>query len=117
VSRHLLAVLIPPLAICRYGCAGCCAAPIAVFWIAGIIGVIYGFLGGPADLDHISWPTVLLGTGLWSIAVLWTLTVLRSVADDQADPRCQQKRSSLCTIVTPSDQSGNPLDEIKKFSN
>jgi len=117
MSRTLLAIIIPPLAVCRYGCAGCCAAPIGVFWIAGITGIIYGFFGGPAGLDHISWPTMLLGTGLWVIAILWALTVLRGIEDDQADPKCQNKRSNICRIVTPEDQSADPLDEIKKFTN
>lgn len=117
MPRNLLAILVPPLAVCRYGCAGCCAAPIGVFWIAGIVGIVYGFFGGPAGLDHISWATTLLGCGLWIIAILWAYTVLRGVADDQGDPKCQQKRSNICRIVSANDQSGDPLDEVKKFSN
>ena len=68
MQRTTLSILIPPLAVCRYGCAGCCAAPIGVFWLAGITSIIYGYYGGPAALETVSWTTVLLGVGLWAIA-------------------------------------------------
>ena len=116
MTRNLLAILVPPLAVCRYGCAGCCAAPIGVFWIAGIVGIIYGFFGGPAGLEQISWTTTLLGVGLWVIAVLWTFTVLRGIEEDEGDPKCQQKRSNVCRMVSPNEQTNDPLDEVKKFS-
>ena len=51
MQRTTLSILIPPLAVCRYGCAGCCAAPIGVFWLAGITSIVYGYLGGPAGLE------------------------------------------------------------------
>lgn len=117
MSRTGLSILIPPLAVCRYGCAGCCAAPIAVFWLAGITGIVYGFLGGPAALETTSWTTVLLGIALWCIATVWARTAIRGVDADLSDPRCEQKRSPLCRIVKPGDDDKNPLDEIKKFSN
>ena len=31
MKRKLLAILAPPVAVCRYGCAACCEAPIGVF--------------------------------------------------------------------------------------
>jgi len=116
VRRKLTAALAPPLAVCQYGCAGCCAAPIGVFWITGIVSIIYGFLGGPAGLDSISWTTVMLGLALWGIAAVWAETTIRSVEEDQADPNCKAKSSSsLCRIVRPGLDESNPLDEIKKF--
>lgn len=117
MSRYLLASIFPPLAVCRYGCAGCCAAPIGVFWLAGVVSIIYGLFGGPAGHDHISWATVLLGIGLWVIAIFWALNVIKGVSDDKSDPQCSQKRSNLCSIIATEEQTGNPLDEVKKFTN
>jgi hypothetical protein len=113
MQRTTLAILVPPLAVCRYGCAGCCAAPIGVFWLAGISSIIYGYRGGPAGLDTISWTTVLLGVGLWLIASVWAIMAIRGVKDDE----CQRKRSSVCRMVAPGQHDSNPLDDIKKFSN
>ncbi|MGD8925678.1 MAG: hypothetical protein PVG20_02440 [Thioalkalispiraceae bacterium] len=115
MKRILLTFLVPPVAVCRYGCAGCCAAPIGVMWIAGIVGIIYGFAGGPADTDTVSWATVGLGILLWMIAVVWGVTVVRGVNDDKADPKCQQKRSTLCSIVK-SDDDSDPMSDIKNLT-
>lgn len=113
MQRTTLSILIPPLAVCRYGCAGCCAAPIGVFWLAGIVSLIYGYLGGPADLETISWTTVLLGVALWAIASVWARMAIRGVQDDE----CKRKRSTLCRVVTPGTDDHDPLDDVKKFSN
>lgn len=111
--RTALSILIPPLAVCRYGCAGCCAAPIGVFWLAGIVSIIYGYLGGPTGLDTVSWVTILLGVVLWAIATVWAIMAIRGVKDDE----CQRKRSTVCRMVTPREDEADPLDDIKKFSN
>jgi len=113
MQRTTLSILIPPLAVCRYGCAGCCAAPIGVFWLAGITSIIYGYFGGPASLPTVSWTTVLLGIGLWVIASVWARTAIRGVKADE----CKQKRSTVCRVVNPNSDDTDPLDEIKKFSN
>jgi len=112
MQRTTLAILVPPLAVCRYGCAGCCAAPIGVFWIAGIVSIVYGYFGGPAGLEGVSWATVLLGLGLWLIASVWAGMAIRGVKDDE----CKRKRSNVCRMVSP-DQDSDPMDDIKKFSN
>jgi hypothetical protein len=112
MQRTTLSILVPPLAVCRYGCAGCCAAPIGVFWLAGIISIVYGYFGGPAELSTISWTTVLLGLGLWTIASVWALTAIRGVKDDE----CKRKRSTVCRVVNPSKDDSDPMDDIKKFS-
>lgn len=112
MQRTTFSILVPPLAVCRYGCAGCCAAPIAVFWLAGIVSIIYGFLGGPASLETVSWTTVALGVGLWLIATVWARMAIRGVTDD----KCQRKSSSICRIVMPSDDEHDPLEDIKKFN-
>jgi len=115
VRRKTLAILIPPLAVCRYGCASCCAAPIAVFWITGIVGIVYGFMGGPASLPSVSWITVGLGVGLWALASIWAETTIRGVEADRQDPKCQQNNSNICRIVRPRLDESDPLDEVKKF--
>lgn len=114
MKRRLLTYLIPPFAVCRYGCAGCCAAPIGVMWIAGIIGIIYGFAGGPALEAAVSWVTVGLGVALWVIAVIWAMTVVRSMDDDKANPKCQQKKSTVCNIVNNDDD--DPMADINKLT-
>lgn len=108
--RQILTVLAPPLAVCRYGCARCCAAPISVFWLSGISAIVYGFLGGPANLATVSWTTVLLGIALWVIASVWAGTVIRTVDD----PSCGKNQSPLCQIIGPQNDD-NPLDNVKKF--
>ncbi|MFO7603231.1 MAG: hypothetical protein R6X06_05380 [Gammaproteobacteria bacterium] len=115
MKRKALAVLIPPLAVCRYGCASCCAAPIGVFWITGIIGIVYGYLGGPAALETVSWVTMGLGLVLWALAAIWAETTIRGVEADQADPKCQGNASTVCRIVRPKPDESDPMDEIKKF--
>ncbi len=115
IKRNLLALVVPPLAVCRYGCAGCCAAPILVFWITGIVGMIYGLFGGPADLPGVSWTTVGLGAVLWAISVAWALTTLRNVASDESDPKCESKVSTFCRVVHTSSDDADPFDEVRKF--
>ena len=113
MQRTTLSILVPPLAVCRYGCAGCCAAPIGVFWLAGIVSIIYGFVGGPASLNTVSWTTVSLGIVLWAIASVWARMAIRGVTDDE----CKHKRSTVCRMVSPGVDESNPLDDVKKFSN
>lgn len=108
--KRILAVLIPPLAVCRYGCAGCCAAPIAVFWLTGIGGLVYGYYGGPAHSDGISWYTLGLGLALWGIAAVWALITLQN-ADDE---RCRKKPNPLCSKLILGQDESDPLDEIRK---
>jgi len=109
MKRALLTILTPPFAVCKYGCAGCCAAPIAVFWITGIVGIAYGLVGGPANLMGPSWNTVLLGVTLWGIAVMWTAITIRSAGDDV----CVERNNELCRKILPSDET-DPFDEIRK---
>ena len=115
MNRLMFSMLAPPLAVCRYGCAGCCAAPIAVFWITGIGAILYGFAGGPAQLAMVSWPTVGLGILLWAIAAVWAMTAIRGVEGDASDPKCEKKASTVCRIVPPSANDSDPLDEANKF--
>ncbi|UCE89900.1 MAG: hypothetical protein JSW10_03485 [Pseudomonadota bacterium] len=115
MNRFVLASLIPPLAVCRYGCAGCCAAPIAVFWITGIVSLVYGYFGGPSGVDQVSWGTMGLGVVLWAIAAVWANMTIRTVADDLGDPKCENRASTICRIVPPHLDDSDPMDELKKY--
>ncbi len=111
-KRTLISLLIPPLAVCWYGCSRCCAAPIGVFWLTGMGGIVYGLLGGPAGLPTISWTTVLLGIGLWGLAFIWAATVMQNTDD----PKCTKKPSPLCKVVGGNDHDdANPLEDVKKY--
>lgn len=110
MNRVALAVTAPPLAVCRYGCAGCCAAPIAVFWIAGIVSLIYGYYGGPLNVAGISWYTMGLGVVLWAIAGVWATLTVRLVDED----KCRKKSSPLCGRIAPGADEHDPMDEVRK---
>ncbi len=110
-KRIFLTLLAPPLAVCRFGCARCCAAPIAVFWLSGIGAIVYGVLGGPANLATTSWTTVLLGVGMWVLAAIWALTVIKTIDD----PNCKPNRPSLCAAFGSHSTDSNPLDDVKKY--
>lgn len=112
MKRRVLALLAPPIAVCRFGCAGCCAAPIGVFWIAGLVSIIYSFFGGPAELEDFSAGTFLLGVILWGIAATWAELTINGI---DADDQCDKNSSSLCRIVKPTLDDSDPMDEIKKF--
>jgi len=115
VKRSIMALLVPPIAVCRYGCAGCCAAPIGVFWIAGIISIIYAFFGGPAGVEGVSLGTLTLGATLWGIAAVWAENVIKGVEADEKDPKCEASASTVCRIVRPRSDESDPMDEVKKF--
>lgn len=115
MRRKILAFFAPPLAVCQYGCASCCVAPIFVFWLASIGSVIYAFVGGPAGLSEFSWGTFALGIILWAIAVIWAETVIKGVNDDLEDSQCDGKASSICSIVSSKSNEVDPLDEVNKF--
>lgn len=111
MKRSALSLLVPPYAVCRYGCAGCCAAPIAVFWLAGITGIIYGaFFGGPLGLQTISWNTVGLGALLWAIAAVWSSVTVHTVDDD----RCAKRTAPICNKIVPRADEQDPFEEVRK---
>ncbi len=112
MQRRILALIAPPVAVCRYGCASCCAAPIGVFWIAGLISMIYAFFGGPAGLEDFSSGTFILGAILWTLAAIWAELTINGI---QANDQCDHHSSSFCRAIKPELDDTNPLDEIKKF--
>jgi hypothetical protein len=110
MKRTILAILVPPFAVCRYGCAGYCAAPIGLFWLAGIVSIVYSFYGGPLGVEGISWTTLLLGIVMWVIATVWARDVIKGVDED----KLQTKTSSLCRMVKPSVDDHDPFEDIRK---
>lgn len=117
MRRGLFALLAPPLAVCRYGCAGCCAAPIGVFWIAGVTSLIYSLYGGPTGGPGISVPTLGLGVLLWVIASVWARYTIQGVAQDQdcAEKGNGGRLSTWCRMVQPRLDETDPFDEVKKI--
>ena len=115
MKRSILALAVPPLAVCRYGCAGCCAAPIGVFWLAGIISIIYAFFGGPLGTEGISLGTLALGVVLWAIATIWAENVIKGVTADETDKKCETGAGSVCRLVQPQLDDSDPMEEVKKF--
>jgi len=115
MQRKILALFTPPVAVCHYGCASCCVAPIFVFWLASIGSIIYAFFGGPSGLEGFSWGTLALGIILWAIAVAWAETVIKGVNDDLADTKCEGTKSSFCSIVSSNSPETDPLDEVNKY--
>lgn len=112
MKRAALILFTPPVAACKFGCAGCCAAPITVFWLTGIVSIGYGFVGGPGNLMGPSWNTIALGLVLWGIASIWTAITIRS-ANEQ---KCESRSSPLCNkiINPPSADESDPFDEVRK---
>jgi hypothetical protein len=110
MKRALLTLLTPPFAVCKYGCAGCCAAPITVFWLTGMVAIVYGSVGGPTNLMAPSWNTVLLGLALWGIASVWAELTIRGADDD----RCAERNSTLCHQILSRDDESAPFDEVRK---
>jgi hypothetical protein len=112
MKRLLLTLLAPPVAACRYGCAGCCAAPITVFWLTAIVSMVYGVAGGPANLMAPSWNTVGLGVVLWAIASVWTALTIRGASASPA--RCEGRNNPICERIVPDADEPDPFDEARK---
>ncbi len=110
MKSYITATLIPPVGACRYGCGTSCAAPITVFWLFGVISVVYGLLGGPTNEPGTSWYTVGLGLVMWGIAAVWTLATLQGVEAD----RCHDLWSPKAHRIQPCDNETDPLEEVKK---
>lgn len=91
MGKGLFTLFVPPMAVYRYGCAGYCAAPIGVFWIAGIASLVYSLEGGPVGNHETNWVIVELGIVLWAIASAWTWTTIERTQRDQGGVSGQNK--------------------------
>jgi len=107
MKRAALTLLAPTVAVCRFGCASCYAAPITVLWLAGIVAIIFGFLGVPVRLTGTSWSTVVLGLALWGIASLWTAIAIRG--SDEA--QCDSPDSPVCHTINPGTDESDSRNE------
>lgn len=110
ISRYTTSLLVPPIGACQDGCGSSCAAPVTVFWLFGVVSVVYGFLGGPMGEPGVSWYTVGLGLAMWGIAAVWSMLTIRGW---QAD-RCQGVLSPRDHRVEAKESEADPFDEVKK---
>ena len=110
MKKHLTVALLPPVGAVRYGCGSACAAPVTVFWLFGMVSIVFGLFGGPTGEDGISWVTIALGFGMWGISAVWALVTMRGESG-AADP---------ASVSRSRDRTGrHPLgdasfDEVKK---
>jgi hypothetical protein len=74
-----------------------------VFWLAGIVSMIYGSAGGPANLMGPSWSTIGLGAILWSVASVWAALATRGSDADG----CTGGTSALCSGMQPKSTDGS----------
>lgn len=110
MKRYITSTLIPPVGACRHACGTNCAAPVTVFWIFGIISVVYGLLGGPTNAPGIDWYTVGLGVLMWGISATWTVLTIRGVEAD----RCHDAWSPKDRKIDANVDEKDPFEEIGK---
>lgn len=105
-----LGYLVPPLAVYRKGSAAMCTGPIAVFWLTGIVSLLYGLEGGPLNDGEISWALLGLGVLLWIIAAVWARLVTSGVDEDTLGTKLSTRK----TQVDPENYTSDPMDELRK---
>jgi hypothetical protein len=110
MKRAALTLLAPTVAVCRFGCASCYAAPITVLWLAGIVAIVFGFLGGPVSLTVAGWSAVALGLALWGMASLWTAIAIRG--SDEA--RCDRPDRPVCHTINSDTDESDPRNQIRR---
>lgn len=110
LKRYVTSALLPPVGACRFGCGTNCSAPVTVFWLFGVVSVVYGLLGGPMGEPGISWYTIILGLVMWGIAAVWTMLTIQGVETD----RCHGLLSTRDRHVEPDETELDPFEEIKK---
>ena len=80
--RTLLTLIAPPVAVGHYGCVSCTAAPIGVFWLAGLANIGYGLTDGALDGLLGAGGLIAAGILLWLIAAIWAQLVIHGVESD-----------------------------------
>ena len=110
IRRYTMSLLVPPIGAFRYGCGSNCAAPVTVFWLFGVVSVVYGFLGGPMGEPGVSWYTVGLGLAMWGIAAVWSMLTIQGVEVD----RCDGVLGPRDHRVESKESEAGPFDEVKK---
>ncbi|MGV6859261.1 MAG: hypothetical protein ACWA5X_09820 [bacterium] len=110
--RNISSILVPPMAVCRYGCAGCCAAPIATVWIAGIVLLGFHFFGSPHLNELVEIGSLFFGIAAIATSIMWARLTLAQV--DRDGCKETNKRSSLCKIIPPS-YDNDPLEDVERM--
>ena len=116
MHRYLLGLLLPPVAICRYGCAGCCALPISVFWIGGITALTYFLFHAAPEHTWLHQGSLILGVAMIAISVVWTLLTLNRVIRDGCE-QSESKNKKFCggTTTRYSEYEEDPLEEVQRL--
>jgi len=110
MNRKYLALLIPPAAVMKFGCATCTAAPIGVFWLTSLVGLGYVLTGGVLGAyEQSRWIILGLSVILWLIAAVWARVVISGVHED-LHPGAQ---GSLDRRVEPHPDEPDPLKEAR----
>ncbi len=112
MAKNITSILCPPLAVCRYGCAGYCAAPIGVAWMGGITLVVYHFFT-QAHLNYLTeFGSLILGLAAISLSIIWTKLTIKQVERDES--KNKGKHSPLCKII-PRFYENDPLEDVEKL--
>ena len=115
MTRATLSLLAPPLAVARYGCAGRCAGPIGMVWMAGIASLVYGGLGGPLRSGSVAWTVVGLGVVLLMTACAWALLTVQGVSDDhQKERRARCNTRGIVSQPPAGPDDSDPLEEVRR---
>ena len=109
MKRTLLALIAPPAAVARHGCAACTAAPIGVFWLSSLAGIGYGIAGGTFGSLLGSGGLVAASVLLWLIATAWARLVMQGVENDLL----HQKDSTRARLVTPQANDPDPFSQLR----
>jgi hypothetical protein len=110
MKRAIKAYLMPPAAVYHYGPATNTAAPIAVFWLAGLISIGYGLAGGLTSQPSASWLEILLGVVIWAVAGAWARLVITGVEHDAR----HLPDSTLDHTVEPHATDPDPLKVVRR---
>ncbi len=111
MKRHLWAAVVPPLAVCRYGCARCCAIPIGGFWIGGIALLAYHFIHAPHINPLLGTGSLVAGVALVAVAMTWaqlTIAQVRRFGCKESEPS-----PTLCRVLPSADET-DPLEEVRR---
>lgn len=118
MHRHILGVAVPPIAICRYGCAGCCALPITIFWIGGVAALIYFFFFAQPEHNWLYTGSLLLGIGMIVLSIVWTeMTITRVIRDGCDKPSRSDKQLCGGTLSSDIEDEIDPLEEAHRARN
>ncbi len=110
--RNISSILVPPMAVCRYGCAGCCAAPIATVWIAGLVLLGFHFFGGPHQNELVDIGSLFFGIAAIGTSIMWARLTLAQVDRDGCSD--SKKKSPLCQII-PHAYDNDPLEDVERM--